>query len=113
MTVQSVPRPITGSPLLAAVLVGGLAAGFIAGQVVPTVIHLGAGETAPERASGFSLGRLDDYGIRVSAAGAAPAAASGIEAQRDDWGLRHPSAAQTGARSQDDYGLRHPPSGGE
>jgi hypothetical protein len=97
---------------LAALMVAGLGAGFVAGQVAPDVIGALAGTTVVDDTPALTqnadfgirhlavtvpLSEVDDYGIRIISA---PPLSPG-----DDYGIRHlPTVPLT---PNDDYGIRH------
>jgi len=99
---------------LAALMVAGLAAGFVAGQAAPDVLGALTGASAAgaieapaltqnadfgirHLAVTVPLSEADDYGVRIiTAPPLAPA---------DDYGIRH--ITTTPLTPADDYGIRH------
>jgi hypothetical protein len=103
MTVQPATRPLIASPLIAVVLLGGLAIGFVAGQAAPDLIGIGSRAGPAAQATGRELSPEDDYGIRHLAAARVQAVTQLTDG--DDWALRHRGPAPLGPA--DDYGTRH------
>ena len=104
MTAQAPSQPFTASPILAAVLVGGMALGFVIGQVAPDLAGIGSRSVAVAEPVRPQLTSVDDFATRH-----AGELAAGVElplTPADDWALRH--FAPIGLDQSDDYATRHP-----
>jgi hypothetical protein len=109
MTTQAPAQTFSASPILAAILVGGIALGFILGQAAPDFGGLGSASVAVAEDASPQLTWADDFAIRHAGELAVSPELSLTAA--DDWALRHIASARLDL--SDDYGTRHPSRAGE
>jgi hypothetical protein len=109
MTTQAPSQPFSVSPILVAVLVGGIALGFFIGQAAPGRGGVGPGSVSVAENVTPQLTWADDFATRHAGQLAVSPARSLTDG--DDWALRH--IAPTSIGLSDDYATRHSSSAGQ